>query len=333
MKQNRYQVNYLRLIRDIGAVYSTGKIRSYTAINSLLVKTYWEIGRKIVNYEQAGQERAEYGSDLLDRLAKDLKSKYGKGFSRRNVLNMRRFFQIYPIWQTVSAKLNWSQYILLIGITDNKARKFYENMVLEDKLSVRELERQIDSMLYERSKLSDFKNITNTTVLKENQDIESFIKDPYIFEFLSLSENSLHSEKELEQKLIANLEMFLLELGRGFTFVKEQYRISLGVSHYFVDLVFYHRILKCFVLIDLKLGRVKHYDIGQMNLYLNFFNKEENSLDDNPAIGLVLSAEKNEIDVEYALGGITNRLFVSKYQIYLPKKNEIKARFQEILSK
>lgn len=326
--------SYTKLVDQIGNLLESGRRQAYSVVNNILVKTYWEIGKRVVEFEQAGEMKAEYGTKLLDKLAKDLKSKYGKGFSRRNVLDMRRFYLAYPKWQTVSAKLSWSHFVVLLGISDNSARNFYEKLTTNDNLSVRELERQADSMLFERLTLS--KNKKEVTKLAKVGHIiekpDDVIKDPYVFEFLALPERGLYSEKDLEQKLINNLQMFLLELGKGFTFVKRQFRMSLGSSHYFVDLVFYHRILKCFVLIDLKIGKVKHSDIGQMNLYLNYFSKEENLGNDNPPIGIVLTAEKNEIDVEYALGGISNKLFVSKYQLYLPNKEELERKVKEILN-
>jgi len=314
-------------------ILDTGRKQAYKTVNNILVRTYWEIGKRIVDFEQQGKEKAEYGTELLDRLAADLKTQFGKGFSRRNVLDMRRFYSAYPKWQTVSAELSWSHYIQLISIEDNLARSFYEKQCIKEKWSIRELSRQKDSALFERIALSkDKKEVLKLAqegqIIKSPEDI---IKEPYVLEFLGISENHKHSEAELEQKIIDDLQMFLLELGKGFTFVKRQFRMSFQQNHFYVDLVFYHRILKCFVLIDLKINAVNHGDIGQMNMYLNYFAKEENSEDDNPPIGIILCADKDEVKIEYALGGISNQLFVSKYQLYLPKKEELEAEVKKLL--
>src|SRR3989344_7711451 len=325
---------YEQLIADIGVLLEEARKKVYAHINQDLVKTYWELGRRIVEYEQKGEERAEYGSELLERISQDLRQRYGKGFGRRNVLDMRRFYLTYKKWQTVSAELSWSHYIELLSIDNELDRNFYEKECQNERWSLRELKRQIDSALFHRLAVS--KNKEGVLKLsKESQIIrteEDVIRDPYVLEFLQIAPAEKYTEKEFEQRIIDNLQLFLLELGKGFTFVKRQYRISLGTKHYYVDLVFYHRILKCFVLLDLKIGEVTHQDIGQMNLYLNYFAKEENSEGDTPPIGIVLSARKNEIDVEYALGGISNKLFVSKYRLYLPDKKELEEKVRKIIN-
>ncbi|MDB4303387.1 PDDEXK nuclease domain-containing protein, partial [Desulfosarcina sp.] len=284
-------------------------------INQILVETYWHIGKQIIEYEQKGKGRAEYGAKLLDNLSKDLKQKYGKGFSRSNLQYMRLLYYHYPKCQTLSGKLSWSHYVEFLSIEDDKERKFYEKQCLSERWSVRELSRQIDSALFHRIPLSNKKSI-----ISKKDEQSNIIKDPYILEFLNIPE--IHTEKELEQSLIDNLQMLLLELGKGFAFVARQKRITIGNNHFYVDLVFYNRILKCFVLIDLKIGKVSYQDIGQMNMYLNYFKKEETT--ENEPIGIVLGREKDDILVEYALGGLTNKLFVSKYKLYLPSKEEIK---------
>jgi predicted nuclease of restriction endonuclease-like (RecB) superfamily len=285
-----------------------------------------------VEFEQKGNERAEYGSKLLTQLSRDLKTAYGKGFSRRNVLDMRRFYVSYPKWQMVSAKLGWSHYTELLAISDDLARSFYEQQCIRDRWSVRELKRQKDSALFERVALS--KDRAEILALaQKGQIIESaqdVVKDPYVFEFLDLPDRNFH-ESELENRLIVQLEKFLLELGKGFAFIGQQYRITLNNTHFYVDLVFYHRILKCFVLIDLKTRAVRHEDIGQMNMYLNYFSAEENMEDDNEPIGIVLARDKDEILVEYATGGISNQLFVSRYQLYLPDVEALKQELRRLL--
>ena len=326
---------YENLLDEIGIAIETARQYAIKAVNTSLVKANWEIGRHIVEYEQHGQERAEYGSDLLTKLSRDLRQRYGKGFGRRNILDMRRFYLAYQKWQTVSAKLSWSHYIALIAITDDTARKFYEKHTLNENLSVRELERQIDSSLFERLALS--KDKKGVLQLSEKGHIVSHateaVKDPYVLDFLKIPQSHKMTEKDLEQKIIDNLQMFLLELGKGFAFIARQYRISLRNKHYSIDLVFYHRILKCFVLIDLKIRKVDHGDIGQMNLYLNYFKTEENVEGDNEPIGIILSAEHDEILVEFATGGISNKIFVSKYQLYLPDKKMLQKKVREILDK
>lgn len=333
MKSVKAKTNYTRLLKDIGLTIETARQNAVKAINTELVKANWEIGRHIVEFEQQGNERAEYGTDLLARLSKDLNLRYGKGFGRRNILDMRRFYLAYQKWQTVSAKLNWSHYISLISISDDVERKFYERQTVNQNLSVRELDRQVNSALFERLALSkDKKGVLN---LSEKGHIISqpheAIKDPYVLDFLKIPQSHRVSEKQLEQRIIDNLQQFLLELGKGFAFVARQFRISLRNKHYSVDLVFYHRILKCFVLIDLKTKKVDHGDIGQMNLYLNYFKAEENTEGDGEPIGIILSAEKDEVMVEYAMGGISNKIFVSKYQLYLPDKKQLQKKIKAII--
>ena len=320
------------MINNIGELLEQGRRKAIQSVNNILVQTYWEIGKSIVEYEQNGNEKAEYGSELLNKLSKDLKLKYGKGFSKSNVYSMRAFFLKYVIFQAVSGKLSWTHYLELLSVEGDLARNFYEKQCINEKWSVRELRRQKNSLLFERIALTKDKQgvldlAKNGQQIEKNEDI---IKEPYILEFLKIPENHKYSEKNLEQKIIDNLQMFLLELGKGFTFVARQYRLTLDNTHFYVDLVFYHRILKCFVLIDLKIGKVDHQDIGQMNMYLNYFKKEENSSDNAP-IGIVLGTGKNKLTIEYALGGITNNLFVSKYQLYLPSKNALEKEIKRLL--
>ncbi|MBU0459466.1 MAG: DUF1016 family protein [Nanoarchaeota archaeon] len=325
--------NYELLIGSVGMLLERSRKEAYFQINQILVGTYWDIGRKIVEYEQKGEEKAEYGSKLLEKLSRDLKLRYGKGFSKSNVYLMRQFYVDHPKFQTVSGKLSWSHYSVLLRVSNRLERSFYEKQCLEERWSVRELKRQKDSALFERIALSkDKKGVL--ALAREGQVIEKtddLVKDPYVLEFLGIPEDYRCSEKELEQKIIENLQKFLLELGKGFTFVSRQFRITLAGKHYYVDLVFYHRILRCFVLIDLKIGPVDHADIGQMNMYLNYFKAEERSEGDKDPIGIILSADKDNFLVEYALGSISNKLFVSKYKLYLPDKKELEEKVRKIL--
>jgi predicted nuclease of restriction endonuclease-like (RecB) superfamily len=324
---------YIRLLDNIGSTIEQARQNAIKAVNTGLVKANWEIGRHIVEFEQHGKERAEYGSDLLARLSKDLRLRHGKGFGRRNVLDMRRFYLTYSIWQAVPAKLSWTHIITLLAVSDDNARKFYEKQAIHEKLGYRELERQIDSSLFERLALS--KDKKGVLQLSEKGHIISHateaVKDPYVLDFLKIPQHHRTTEKALEQRIIDNLQLFLLELGKGFAFVARQYRISLRNKHYSIDLVFYHRILKCFVLIDLKIKKVSHGDIGQMNLYLNYFKAEENVQGDNEPIGIILSAEKDEVMVEYAMGGMSNKIFISKYQLYLPDKKQLQQKVKAIM--
>lgn len=324
---------YQKLVDSIGVTIESARQSAILAVNNELLKANWEIGKYIVEYEQHGNEKAEYGSSLLTNLSKDLKSRFGKGFSKSNIYLMRQFFLKYQIFQSVTGKLTWTHYAELLGVSDDFARGFYEKQAVNDHWSVRELKRQISSSLFERLALSQDKSgvlklSEKGLIISQPKDI---VKDPYILEFLQIPEEYRMTESKLEQKIINNLQTFLLELGKGFSFVGRQYRITLDNDHYYVDLVFYHRILKCFVLIDLKTKHVKHYDIGQMNMYLNYFRSEENTEGDNPPIGIVLGADKNDIWVEYAIGGISDKIFVSKYQIYLPDRKILEQKVKEIM--
>lgn len=326
--------NYLKLVQSIGETIEEARNRAVKAVNIELLRANWEIGKFIVEFEQHGNEKADYGSSLLENLAKDLRVRFGKGFSKSNVYLMRLFYIKFPIFQTLSGKLSWSHYAELLGVTDDNSREFYIKQCENENWSVRELKRQIGSSLFERLALSKDKEgvlqlAKKGLTISEPKDI---VKDPYVLEFLQISEEIRMTESSLEQKIIDNLQVFLLELGKGFSFVERQHRVTLDNDHFYVDLVFYHRILKCFVLIDLKTRHVKHYDIGQMNLYLNYFRTEENTEGDNAPIGIVLGADKNDILVEYAIGGISNNIFVSKYQLYLPDKKQLEDKVKELIN-
>ena len=325
---------YQKLVDTIGTTIESARQKAIQAVNNELLRANWEIGKYIVEYEQHGNEKAEYGSSLLTNLAKDLKTRFGKGFSKSNIYLMRQFYLKYQIFQSVTGKLTWTHYAELLSVSDDSARGFYEKQAINENWSVRELKRQISSSLFERLALSqDRKGVLKLAeqgqIITEPKDI---VKDPYVLEFLQIPAEHKMTESKLEQRIIDNLQTFLLELGKGFSFVGRQYRITLDNDHYYVDLVFYHRILKCFVLIDLKTKHVKHQDIGQMNMYLNYFKTEENTEGDNPPIGIVLGADKNDILVEYAIGGISNNIFVSKYQLYLPDRKVLEQKVKELIT-
>lgn len=323
-----------KLADNIACLVNETKSRLAQTVNVTLVATYWNIGKYIVEFEQQGNAKAKYGTSLLSSLAKLLRMKLGKGYSHPNLNNMRKFYLFYPIFQTVSEKLSWSHICELITIDDELERSFYEKECIASRWNVRSLRRQMDSALYLRLAASkDKEGILQLSqkgvIIQEPEDI---IKDTYTLEFLGLPEKKRYSERDLEQRLIDNLQTFLLELGKGFAFIGRQYPITINNHHYHIDLVFYHRILKCFVLIDLKKNAVKHKDIGQMNMYMGYFAKEENSFDDNPPIGIILSRTKDELMVEYATYGMDSQLFVSKYELYLPNKEELKRLVDGIIA-
>lgn len=325
---------YQQLVNTIGVTLEYGKFQAVQKVNTVLVATYWQIGQRIVEFEQNGADRSDYGAELLTKLSRDLKRQFGKGFSKSNLYMMRLLYIKFPIFQTLSGKLSWSHYVELLGLSDDLAFSFYLKQIEHENWSVRELKRQIQSSLFERLALSkDKKGVLDLSkegyIPSAPKDI---IKDPYVFEFLQISEKEQWLEKDLEEALINRLGQFLLELGKGFAFIGKQYRITLDNNHYYVDLVFYHRILKCFVLIDLKKGKVSHQDIGQMNLYLNYFEAEENIASDEKPIGIVLGADKNDILVEYATAGITNQLFVSQYELHLPNKETLKEEIKKLMN-
>ena len=319
------QPEYEQLLGKISITYTTGQVKATQAVNTELLETYWQIGRHIVEFEQGGNIRAEYGKGLISNLAKDLSLLHGRGFSRSNIVYMRLLYLRYPISQKPSHQLSWSHFVELLKIEDALERNFYEKQSIAEKWSVPQLKRQKNTALFQRLALS--KNKEEILRLSaQGQQIakpEDIFRDPYIFEFLKIPEEELPSEQDLENHLCNNLQQFLLELGKGFTYVGRQYRMTINNKHYRVDLVFYHRILRCFVLIDLKINEVQHDDIGQMNMYLGYFAKEENTETDNPPIGIILTKNKDELLVEYATYGMNSQLFVSQYQLYLPDKNDL----------
>lgn len=326
--------DYHHLIETIGQTLQAGRVRAYRMAEQVSVQTRWEIGRHIVEFEQNGSKKAEYGTYLLDRLAQDLSLAHGKGFSRTNVVYIRKLYLTYSIGQTPSDQLSWSHYCELLTIDNDLEPSFYEKQTVLEKWGVSELKRQKKSALFlrlahSRDKEGILKLARQGQILETAEDL---VRDPYVLEFLQIPEKYQYSESELEDRIITYLQQFMLELGKGFTFVGRQYRISFGGRHYHVDLVFYNRILRCFTLIDLKIDEVEHGDIGQMNLYLNYFKKEENLPDDNEPIGIIFTAHKKDVFVEYALGGLSNQIFVSKYQLYLPERQMLEAKIRQMLA-
>lgn len=323
--QNFYQ--------DIKSLLQSARNRVYQTINTTMTQTYYEVGKRIVEEEQGGESRAEYGKALLKNLSVELIKEFGKGFSVDNLENMRKFYLSFSNSETLSRKFNlsWSHYIFLTRIDNQDERNFYEIEALENSWSLRELKRQFDTGLFERLALSKDKSKLKELSTKGQivQSIDDMIKDPYILEFVGLPELSCYSESELEQKLIDKLEHFLLELGKGFTFVARQKRITIDEKHFKVDLVFYNRFLKSFVVIDLKIGELKHQDIGQMMMYVNYFDRYEKAEDENPTIGIILCKDKSKTLVELTLPKDNNQIYASKYLTVLPNKDEFRKLLDE----
>ena len=327
--------SYKELVEKISDNYLKARQRAFKAINDELTLSNWKTGKYIVEFEQKGNIKAEYGKKLLNRLSEDLTTRHGSGFSRSNIVYMRLFYIKYPKGVTPSHLLSWSHYYELLKIKDDIEREFYEQQTIIENWSIRELRRQKKTGLFQRIALSKNKKEILELAKKgyKPKNENDLIKDPYVFEFLGVPQNKVLTETQLEKKLLDNLQHFLLELGTGFAFVRRQYKITLANKHNFVDLVFYNYILKCFVLIDLKVNEVEHKDIGQMITYLNYFNKEVINETDNETIGIILAAEKDDIFVEYATASITNKLAVGEYQLYLPDKETLKEKVKEILDK
>ena len=325
---------YVRLVSLISDVWDKAKHQAALAVNTELLEANWQTGRYIVEFEQKGNVKAEYGKQLLTNLAKDLTRLRGKGYSRSNLFNMRLFYIRFQKIQTVSGQLTWSHYLELLKCDDPLEIQFYMKECVKQGWRVRELKRQINSSLFQRLALSTDKDGVLALANEGHQVMTAndIIHDPYILEFTGLPKKKRYKEGELERALKDNMEQFLLELGRGFAFIGRQYMIPIGSRRFKVDLVFYHAILKCYVLIDLKRAEIKHGDIGQMNLYLNYFKNEICQPDDNPPIGIVLGARKDELLMEYALQGIDNNLFAARYQLYLPNREELQAQLDAVLN-
>lgn len=325
-----------KIIEDIKEVIVSSRKKVAYEVNNTMLLAYWNVGKIIVENEQNGNIKAEYGKQVMKELSKELRKILGSGFSVSNLFNMRRFYITYPKFQTLSGKLSWSHYCELLSIENIDERNFYEKECINSNWSVRELKRQIDTSLFERLLLSEGKSNKEKVyaLSKEGQTLsvpEDILKEPYVFEFLNLKEPKPILEKDLERKLVKHMEDFLLELGKGFMFVGTQQRITLGNTHYYVDMVFYNKILKCYVLIDLKIGKMKPEYAGQMNMYLNYYDSEINDEYDNKPIGIILCKGKKEIDMEYALGGLSNNIFASTYTYYIPNKEQLISEVEKVL--
>jgi predicted nuclease of restriction endonuclease-like (RecB) superfamily len=318
---------------DIKTILHEARHQAFKKVNFLMVDAYWHIGKKIIEEEQKGEKRAEYGAYLLRDLADFLTAEFGQGFSERNLRHMRQFYVLFPIRNTLCTELTWSHYRLLIRVENKKARDFYCKEAVHGSWSVRVLERQINSLYYERL-LSSKEKPSVIEEMKRNAgqltfDPHNHLKDPYILEFLDLKPDTRYLEKDLEASLINQMQKFLLELGRGFCFVERQKRIATETGDFYIDLVFYNYILKCFVLVDLKLGKLNHQDIGQMDMYVRMYEDKIRGKTDNPTIGLILCTEKDETVVKYSILEEDKQVFAAKYQLYLPSEQELESELKK----
>jgi predicted nuclease of restriction endonuclease-like (RecB) superfamily len=361
MKPERNDHLYL----EVRSILEEARRSAYRAVNFAMVVAYWEIGRRIVEHEQGGKAKAQYGAGVLKELSRKLTADFGKGFSVQNIENFRKFYLAFPAGEKeegqalpepsekshalrrksngatpqsghgLRSELSWTHYRLLMRVEDTRAREYYLQEAIAQNWSTRALERQINSFYYERIVSSKKRKPVMAEAKEKTEALaaspEDFIKDPYVLEFLNLSSETGFLEKDLEKAIIQKLQHFLLELGKGFSFVAQQKRISAGEEHFYVDLVFYNYILKCFVLIDLKLGKLTHQDIGQMDLYVRWFEENMKTETDGPTIGMILCSEKNETIVKYSVLKGSKQLFASKYKLYLPTEEELKKEIEQEL--
>ena len=316
--------NLNNIFDSIKELVITSRNRVYSTVNIEMLNLYWNIGKIIMEIQQ-GDERATYGETVLEKLSKKLTDEFGKGFSKRNLERMRKFYIYFPIATTVSSQLSWSHYLEILKIDEKYKRDFYIKETINSRWSVRELQRQIGSLLYERLSLSSDKSkvlelAEKGQELKESKDL---VKDPFVLEFLDIKENTEYLESDLEKSILEHLKEFLLELGKGFMFVGSQVRLTLEEDHFYPDLVFYNRLLKCFVIIDLKIGKVTHQDIGQMQMYVNYYDREIKNNDENKTVGILLSTLKNKTIVKYTLPEDNQNIFSSSYKLHLPTEQEL----------
>lgn len=323
-----------QFISDIRTIILSARESAIRCVDTVRVQMYWKLGERIFIEEQKGQDRAEYGAYLLQNIALEIEAEFGSGFSVRQLERARQFYRAYPIATALRTQLNWYQYRLLIQIDDKDKREYYELEAANNNWTGRELERQINSGLYERLLLSNDKKSVLEVARKERipESPTEIIKDPMVLEFLGLRPESTYYEKDLERALITNLQAFLLELGNGFSFVARQKRILLEDDEFFADLVFYNRLLRCFVVIELKTHKITHEDIGQLQMYVNYYDRNEKAPDENPTIGILLCADKNDTLVKYTLPQNNNTILASKYQLYLPTEKQLAEQLKIELS-
>lgn len=318
---------------DVRAILQEARQMVVYHTNTAMTAAYWLIGRRIVVEEQQNAERADYGEFILKKLSKELTAEFGNGFSYTNLKNMRQFYKTYPdvIGQTLSGQLPWSHNCLIMRVADEKARIWYLKEAAREQWSVRQLERNINSFYYQRQLENGLKvdeKFTQSVINTEPINARQFVKDSYVLEFVGLPSYPEHKERDLEAALVGKMQDFLLELGKGFSFIKRQYRISTETSHFYIDLVFYNYILKCFVLIDLKATKLTHQDVGQMDMYIRMFDDLKKSADDNPTIGILMCADKDETVVKYSVLEGSRQIFASKYLPYLPTEEELRRELE-----
>lgn len=321
-----------KLLGDIRSILSQARQQAYAAVNSAMVESYWQIGRRIVEEEQHGQQRAEYGAQLIRELSRSLSGEFGRGFSVANLKNFRQFYLTYPEdgkGYALRSQLSWTHHRLIMRVDNPAARDYYMKEAAGQNWSSRVLERNINSFYYERLLTAPDKRaaLAEQESFVQNQPSD-FIKDPYVLEFLGIPESHAAMEKDMEQAIIGNLQKFLLELGKGFAFIGRQFRISTETSHFYVDLVFYNFLLKCFVLIDLKADKLTHQDVGQMDMYVRMFDDLKRQSDDNPTIGLILCSQRDETVVRYSVLKESEQIFASKYRLVLPTEEELKVELE-----
>ena len=319
-----------KFYQKIRSIILNAKNKIVSTVNFTMVETYWLVGQLIVEEEQGGKHKAEYGKNLLNYLSKNLTEELGKGYTSTNLKYMRQFYITFPNRHALRDQLSWTHYRYLLRVDNSKAREFYIEETITNNWSTRILDRQIKTLYYERLLASKDKQTVIQEMQAKTQDLmpEDFLKDPYILEFLNLKESKHYHESELEQALIDKLNEFLLELGKGFAFVAQQKRISTESKHFYIDLVFYNYILKCFILIDLKVGELKHQDIGQMDMYVRLYEDKYKATDDNPTIGLILCTHKDQTIVKYSVLHESKQLFASKYMPYLPTEDELREELE-----
>jgi predicted nuclease of restriction endonuclease-like (RecB) superfamily len=319
-------------ISEVRKIIEEARNNAVRSVDFCRVQMYWNIGRRIVEEEQLGNERAEYGAYLIKNLAKDLEPEYGTGFSVRQLERARQFYRLYPIASAVRTQLNWSQYKQLIAIEDPDKREYYELESVNNCWTGRELERQINSMLYERLLLSNDKESVLAVARKQRipQNPREIIKDPMVLEFLGLERKPTYYESDLETSLISHLQNFMLEMGNGFAFIARQKRILMDDDEFFVDLVFYNRILRCFVLFELKTSKLTHQDIGQLQMYVNYYDRVEKLPEENPTIGILLCTSKNDTVVKMSLPENNSTILASQYTLYLPSEEQLKKEVEEV---
>lgn len=327
IKNNSEINNIFNNIKEL-VINSWNKV--YNVVNTEMLNLYWNIGKIIMEIQQ-GDERASYGDAILEKLSQKLTLEFGKGFSKRNLERMRKFYICFPIASTVSSQLSWSHYLEILKIDEKPKRNFYIKETINSRWSVRELQRQRDSLLYERLTLSANKEkvlelAEKGQVLKTSKDL---VKDPFVLEFLDIKENKGYLENDIEKNILEHLKEFLLELGKGFSYVGNQVRLTVDDEHFYPDLVFYNRLLKCFVIIDLKIGKVTHKDIGQMQMYVNYYDREIKQHDENSTIGILLSTNKNETIVKYTFPENNKTIFSSEYKLHMPTEQELIIAIEE----